>query len=143
MGTVVYDDAGRFQPEEALVSHRYGLAGKPDYIVRGEHASIPVEVKSRICRARGPHDSEKAQLFAYCLLVEEMSGQPIPYGLIEYPNRQWRVPFGEAERRYVFGLLGEIRQAQAAADVPRDHLDTFRCRSCGFRGDEVCGQALR
>lgn len=29
-GTIVHDDAGRFQPEEIRVSDRYGLKGTPD-----------------------------------------------------------------------------------------------------------------
>jgi CRISPR-associated exonuclease Cas4 len=143
LGTIVYDDAGRFRPEEVLVSHRYGLKGKPDYIVRDAKGQFPVEVKSRACGQRGPYDGEKAQLFAYCLLVEEFSGEPVSSGLIEFAGRQWRLPFGERERRYVVSILDEIRLTRAVSDVPRNHSRAVRCQRCGFRGEDVCGQALR
>ena len=143
LGTVVYDDAGRFHPEEVLVSHRYGLKGKPDYIVRDANGQFPAEVKSRACGQRGPYDGEKAQLFAYCLLVEEYTGEPVRSGLIEFANRQWRLPFGDRGRRYVLSVLDEIRRLRVATDVARSHTQAGKCRGCGFRRDDVCGQALR
>jgi CRISPR/Cas system-associated exonuclease Cas4 (RecB family) len=142
LGTVVYDDAGRFQPEETLVSHRYGLKGRPDYIVNNANGAFPVEVKSRSCGNRGPYDGEKAQLFAYCLLVEELTGAAVRFGVIQYANREYRVPFGNRERSYIADLLTRIRQAKSLAEIGRSHAHARRCLTCGFRSADVCGQAL-
>jgi CRISPR-associated exonuclease Cas4 len=142
LGTIVYHDAGRFRPEEVLVSHRYGLQGKPDYIVRHPTATFPVEVKSRICGGGSPYRSEKAQLFAYCLLVEEITGEIVRFGVLTYRDREWQVPFGSPERDYVLGVLADMRLARAAGNVARDHTHAARCRGCGFRRQDVCGQAL-
>jgi hypothetical protein len=56
---VVYADVDARQPGETLVSHRHGLVGRPDYIVRTPAGLVPVEVKSRSYGARGPYSSEK------------------------------------------------------------------------------------
>jgi CRISPR-associated exonuclease Cas4 len=141
-GTIIYDDAGRFQPEEVLVSDRYGLKGKPDYIVRDATGTFPVEVKSRACASGSPYESEKAQLFAYCLLVEEVTGAIVTFGVLAYRDRQWRVPFGAIERDYVLGVLAGMRLAHAGGDVARNHTHAARCRRCGFRPQDICGQAL-
>jgi CRISPR-associated exonuclease Cas4 len=142
LGTIVYDDAGRFQPEEVLVSHRYGLRGKPDYIVRNPTGTFPVEVKSRACGGGNPYESEKAQLFAYCLLVEDITGDTVKFGILEYRDRRRQVPFGAPERDRVLGVLAEMRLARAGGNVARDHTHAARCRGCGFRRQDVCGQAL-
>jgi CRISPR/Cas system-associated exonuclease Cas4 (RecB family) len=142
LGAVVYDDAGRTRPEEALVSHKYGLVGKPDYIVQGTTEIFPVEVKSRSCGPAGPYDSEKAQLSAYCLLVEEMTGRTVRFGVIEFCNRQVRIPFGDRERAEIQEVLDEIRRARGVAEVARSHNHAQRCKRCGFRAANICGQAL-
>ena len=74
-GSVVYSDTAEWQEtEEPLRSRRYGLVGRPDYLVQmrdgGRRFVVPVEVKSRARPAR-PYDSHILQLAAYCLLVED------------------------------------------------------------------------
>jgi CRISPR-associated exonuclease Cas4 len=142
-GTVVYDDAGRTRPEKVLVSDRHGLRGKPDYIARGPDGHFPVEVKSRSCGRSGPHDGEKAQLFAYCLLLEDATGGAVRSGVIEYGNCHHRVPFGDTERNWILGILAEMRAAGCARDVARNHRHARRCAACGFRNGGTCGQALQ
>lgn len=68
-GIVVYSDLDR--PGKALFSKRYGIAGKPDYIIKdgASNAHIPVEIKSG--QAYKPYRNHVLQLAAYCLLVEE------------------------------------------------------------------------
>ena len=141
-GIVVYTDTDARQPGETLVSHRYGLIGRPDYIVRTKDGLVPVEVKSRESGARGPYPSEKAQLFAYCLLVEEVMGEPVRSGVIAFANRRWPVAFGERERRDILGILADMRSMRGRAVVSRDHAQAGKCRGCGFRAPDVCGQAL-
>jgi CRISPR-associated exonuclease Cas4 len=139
-GEVVYNDTSRLSTDDTLVSDRYGLVGRPDYVVAPSGSPMPVEVKSRHCGERGPYPGEKGQLYAYCLLVEEMTGKAVSCGVIQFSDRQWTVPFGEAERREILALLGEMRALQGATDVRRSHSRAGRCRGCGFRA--VCGEAL-
>lgn len=54
-GRIVYQDTDRRRNvERPLVSHRYGLSGKPDYLVDRSNELIPVEVKSRGCALWAP-----------------------------------------------------------------------------------------
>ncbi len=141
-GDVVYNDTDEVSCDETLVSHTYQLVGRPDYIVKTDAGPVPVELKSRSCGERGPYEGEKAQLFAYCLLVEEAWGTSVKSGIIKFRDREWNVPFGDQERRWIIGTLDRMRRAEGQRDVPRDHKQAARCRRCGYRAPEVCGQAL-
>lgn len=142
-GRIVYSDVGtEQQPSKALVSQRYRLAGKPDYIVSTADGDVPVECKSTRAPARGPYESHVAQAMAYCLLMEDLSGVAPPYGLIKYSDRTVRVRYTPEMKRRLLGLIEEVYEARgvAAAAVHRNHSAPARCRSCGVR--EACGEAL-
>jgi CRISPR-associated exonuclease Cas4 len=140
-GEIVYSDTDAERLERALVSHRYQLTGKPDYIIRARDGTFPLEVKSRRC-GTGPRDSELAQIWAYCLLVEEEAGTPVRFGLLQYADRKWPVPFGHRERRALLAILAEMRELEGAADVRRSHNHAGKCRGCDFNAPAICGQAL-
>jgi CRISPR-associated exonuclease Cas4 len=141
-GTLTYSDTDGQRLHETLVSHRYGLVGRPDYVIQTPEDATPVEVKSRSCGTRGPYPEEKAQLFAYCLLIEDVMGARVRQGVIQFADRKWPVAFGEAERREILGILSEMQNLQGASDVRRSHGHAGKCRACGFRAPGVCGQAL-
>lgn len=133
-GEVVWRDL----PEAStLVSHHYALAGRPDYVVREVRGLIPVEVKSRACGPRGPYAGERAQLLAYCLLVEDALGGNVAAGVLQYRDRAVRLPFGAKERQEITGLLARM---DAERDAHRSHDQAARCRGCGFRAQ--CREAL-
>ena len=143
-GSVVYSDTGEWQEtEEALRSRRYGLVGRPDYLVQvrdgGRRVVVPVEVKSRARPAR-PYDSHVLQLGAYCLLVEDNFGAAPPYGLLRYADATLEIPFTDELRRRVLEAADEIRRARRAPEVRRSHGEPRRCAACGYRlacGSEV------
>ncbi len=142
-GRLVYADTGRWSAvAKPYFSARYGLTGKPDYLVETEQGLVPVEVKRTAAPASGQaYPSHVMQLAAYCLLVEEAHGQPPPYGLIHYANATVQIDYTTALRQALLDLLAEMRQARVASDVPRSHGDPARCRGCGVR--HACGsQAL-
>ncbi|MBX9875737.1 MAG: Dna2/Cas4 domain-containing protein [Beijerinckiaceae bacterium] len=133
-GEVTYQDG---PGARTLVSHRHRLAGRPDYVTRGKRGLVPVEVKSRASGRSGPRPGERAQLLAYCLLVEEALGEPVAHGVLRYADRAVTVPFGDRERREVAALL---EQMDAEGDPRRSHDQAARCRGCGFR--DRCAEAL-
>jgi CRISPR-associated exonuclease Cas4 len=134
----VGDDGAR--SERALFSHRYGLVGRPDYLVDEDGYIIPVEVKTTR-HITQPYDSQAMQLYAYCLLVEEEYGLTPPYGILRYPERQFRLPYGEREREWVIQTLEAMREDEASNDeVQPNHNQPARCRSCQFLA--TCGMDL-
>src|SRR5687768_16891531 len=80
--------------EKPLVSKRYGLIGRPDYLVKTKEGVIPVEAKSAKLPPSGrPFDSHIMQLAAYCLLVEDVLGANAPYGIIRYRDSEVQVHY--------------------------------------------------
>lgn len=125
------DMGGWQQAEQLLLSRRYGLVGKPDYLLDTRRGVVPVEVKpSR--RASAPYESDLMQLAAYCLLVEETTGRAPQYGLLRYATETFRLPYTAAVRAALLTTLDELRQDRAAEDVERSHQQAARCRACGF-----------
>jgi CRISPR-associated exonuclease Cas4 len=139
-GEVIYRDTGAWQEvEEPLLSRRYGLVGRPDYLVqieeKGRKFTIPVEVKSRK-RPPALYENHVLQLVAYCLLVEDIYKTTPPYGLLHYADATLKIPFTDQLRDHVLAAADGIRRAQRApqraAAVSRSHTDGGRCRNCGY-----------
>ncbi len=154
-GQLVYSDTGfavgRVAPaeknlegvrqERPLVSRRYNLTGRPDYLVRTKEGIVPVEVKSTRTPAGGrPYDSHVMQLAAYCLLAEDVLGARVPYGIIRYADDEVTVDYTPELRDELLTLLEEMREAREAADVHRSHDDWRRCKGCSVR--EHCIESL-
>jgi CRISPR-associated exonuclease Cas4 len=140
-GEVVYSDTGAEQAVfEPLVSHRYGLVGKPDYLVEVKGARgplrVPMEVKSRN-RPSTPAEGHILQLGAYCLIVEDLYGQRPTHGYLRYADATLEIPFTDALRTQVLTAARELRRARTAADVRRSHDEPGRCINCGYRAS--CG----
>ena len=141
-GEVIYSDVGIGQAvEKPIFSRRFGIVGRPDYLVTvkeaGRNFIIPVEVKSRQ-RPPAPFDSHILQLAAYCLLVEDHYKQRPPYGLLRYADATLKLPFTNEVRQLALDIAAEIRTSRTATDVARQHHDFGRCRGCGYRA--ACGE---
>lgn len=144
-GEVVYTDTGAWeQVAEALVSRRYGLVGKPDYLVLVRSGAsttlVPVEVKSRRRPTVTP-DSHILQLATYCLLIEDVHKTRPAYGLLHYADATLQIPYTDDLRQTVLEIASEIRDARKAADLHRNHNDPARCRGCGYA--HACGEVAQ
>src|SRR5260370_41328133 len=139
---VRYAVVGRSFPQAApLISKRYRLSGKPDYLVRVKDGIAPVELKSSRSPSSGrPYDGHLFQLAAYCLLVEDVCRVSVPYGLVQYEDRPVRVEYTPSLRASLLALLEEIRTAKRCGECHINHNQPSKCRSCGFRS--VCGEGL-
>jgi CRISPR-associated exonuclease Cas4 len=140
-GAVVYSDTGKEEVVlEPLLSRRYGLVGKPDYLVEvagaGKRLLVPLEVKSR----RQPPVADPGhllQLATYCLLVEDTYGLRPPHGYLRYADATIKVEYTDDLRTAVLSSAAAIRKARTAANVARSHQDVRRCQRCGYL--ESCG----
>jgi CRISPR-associated exonuclease Cas4 len=138
-GRVVYADTGDWRsPDKPFFSAKYGLTGKPDYVVETRAGLIPIEVKSRPAPSE-PYDSHIWQLAAYCLLVEEFENQTPAYGIISYADAALEIDYTTAMRRELLAILDEMRRASRGG-VKRSHDNARRCAGCGYR--QACDQSL-
>ena len=154
-GSLIYGDTGapvgRVAPvtlneegerqERPLVSRLYGLTGRPDYLVRTREGVVPVEAKSTRKPASGvPYDSHLMQLAAYCLLVEDQLGEPVPYGVVRYRDGEVRVRFTPELRESLLALLAEMRETRDAEEAHRSHEEPPRCAACSYL--DACDESL-
>jgi CRISPR-associated exonuclease Cas4 len=136
-GRITYSDTDA--PAQPLLSRRYGLVGKPDYIVIQRGVAIPVEVKPNRS-ADHPYDSDRLQVAAYCLLLEDANAKAPPFGVLRYRDRTFQIDYTPDLRAYLLELLDEMRSCLGAADVERSHSSRERCSGCGF--SRSCEQSL-
>jgi CRISPR-associated exonuclease Cas4 len=140
LGRVTYVDTGTWNRcERPLFSQRYGVTGRPDYLVQSGQHVIPVEVKSGTAPDQ-PYKGHLLQLAAYCLLVEEQESRTPPYGIVKYDDQAFEVDYTPALRAELLDSLEAIRRHLHARDVDRNHDDVARCLGCGYR--ERCAQRL-
>ncbi|MCX6017956.1 MAG: CRISPR-associated protein Cas4 [Chloroflexi bacterium] len=139
-GQVIYSDTGPSRnANKSLYSQRYGIAGKPDYLVRTGKSITPVEVKSGPAPAQ-PREGHVLQLAAYCLLVEEQLGAPVHRGIIRYNNREFVIDWNDDLKADLLDVLADMRADIQAGSSTRSHDHAARCRSCSVR--EFCEQRL-
>jgi CRISPR-associated exonuclease Cas4 len=154
-GALLYSDTGRpvgrvaptqvgrggVKQEKPLVSRALGLVGRPDYLIEAEDGVVPVEIKSTACPTGGrPYDSHVAQLAAYCLLVEDVLGAAVPYGIVKYRDREVRVEYTPELKEHALALIEEMNAAAEEEEVHRSHDDPRRCAGCSLR--DVCTESL-
>jgi len=136
-GKITYTNLNK--PAKPLFSAGLGLVGKPDYIVEISNKYIPVEVKSG--KARRPYRNHVLQLAAYCLLIEEIYNQAVPFGVLTYSGeQQFRIPFTAMLREDIAKTLSEMRTQLASKSAKRNHDVPARCKFCSFR--KFCNQQI-
>ena len=138
---ILYADVGSTFPQTGpLTSQRYGLSGRPDYLVRLTDGIAPIEVKSCRAPASGrPYEGHIFQLAAYCLLVEDVFGA-MSRTDSSTTRTSIHVDFTPSLRASVLALLNEMRSAKRGEELHIDHNRPGKCRSCGFR--TACGESL-
>ncbi len=136
LGALVAVDAG---VPMTLRSARYRISGRPDLVRRlPDGRRVPIELKSRPAPPAGPRPSHRIQVAVYCLLLEESSGVPPPFGVVRYGDGvEFRVPWNASAR-------AELLRIRAELDRPYDGRATpspAKCGRCGWRA--VCDARAR
>ncbi len=119
---VIAVDDPAFGGMPTMVSDRWGLTGRPDERRRLPDGTIgPVEIKAcRSPRSGAPYSSHRAQLLAYCALVEETYGRAPPYGILSYGDgREMWVTWNSEAREDLIGRLESGRTHCAGVPTPR------------------------
>jgi len=135
-GKIEYID---MDDSKVFKSNTHMISGRPDYVIKlGDHL-IPVEVKKGRT-PQGPLFSHIIQVAAYCLLIEDSTGTPPPYGIVKYPEQEHEIEYNEDMKRVLLEKADEVRRALSSGDVHRNHNRPGKCRSCSRRN--VCPEKL-
>lgn len=134
---VIYSDENG---GKLLVSEKYDLQGKPDYIFQtllwGSY--ILVELKSTKLKEDqlSPHQGDLMQLAAYFLIVEDIYKKRPKKGRLIYKNRMFIIKNTRGLRRELKNYLKEMRKMIQTGKGEAD--PSFpKCRNCVCRGT-VC-----
>lgn len=147
-------EAGRKKDEEGLegeiryvgtdssplfFSERYGLSGRPDFVLEIDGQLIPGDLKTGRT-PRGPLFSHIMQVAAYCLLIAETSGKRPPYGLLRYGDEEHEIEFDPELEKLLLGKLEEMRGLMRSGEVHRNHNRPGKCAKCSRR--DSCPERL-
>ena len=135
-GKIEYID---LDDSKVFKSKKYGISGRPDYVIKVGGHLIPVEVKKGRT-PQGPLFSHIVQVAAYCLLIEETSGKAPPYGIIKYPEQEHELEYNVDMKNVLLQKVDEVRAALEAGDAHRNHKRPGKCKSCSRRA--VCPERL-
>ena len=134
---IIYSDE---EDHTLLISEKYDLQGKPDYIFQtmlgGSY--IPVELKSTRLKEDDyyPHEGDLMQLVAYFLIIEDVYGKRPKQGRLIYQNRMFIIKNTRSLRRKNKKYLKEMRQMLKTGRGIA--LPSFpKCRNCVCR-ETVC-----
>jgi CRISPR-associated exonuclease Cas4 len=125
--------------QRLLVSEKYRLTGRPDYILMIENELIPVDLKTGRL-PRGPLFSHILQIGAYCLLLSDESGKRVSRGILKYGDVEHEIEFDEELETLLLGKLAEMRGLMKSGDVHRNHRRVGKCIGCSRR--ENCPERL-
>ena len=114
-----------------LRSDRYAMAGRPDEVRRlRDGRQVPVELKSRSTPRGGPPRSHRVQVWAYCLLLEETTGVPPPFGILRYSDGgEFHLTWDRSARSELLALRNELLQPYDGRATP----SVARCSRCPWR----------
>src|SRR5205085_11571885 len=108
-----------------LESERWGLTGKIDCVRRRDGMIVPYEHKrGRSARSRDgvaeTWPSDRLQVIAYAVLVEEHTGREVTEGRVRYhaDNAMVRVLIDEKARADLAGAIARTRELQSTVERP-------------------------
>ena len=143
-GRTLHVEIERDEPDDEVLtlsfeSEKYGLLGKVDCVRRRDGQIIPYEHK----RGRSARDadgkpeawaSDRIQIVAYALLVEEHAGKAIVEGRVRYhaDNVTVRVPIDDTAREDFERSLRRARELQTSVERPPVAANERLCVKCSL-----------
>jgi CRISPR-associated exonuclease Cas4 len=119
------------EPKLLLRSPRFRISGRPDELrILSDGRWVPIEMKSRHSPRSGPPPSHQMQVAAYCLLVEETTGRPPPFGILRYGDGgEFRIAWSPDLRQRLLDLRHELARPYDGRATP----SVGRCSRCAWR----------
>ncbi|MFV0520417.1 MAG: CRISPR-associated protein Cas4 [Lachnospirales bacterium] len=120
-----------------LVSEKYGVCGKPDYVIKTIFGNyIPIELKSSNIKEKDfPHENEIMQLITYFTLVNENYGK-VKRGFLVYNDYMFIVKNNIHSTKLFEMILKDMRNIIETGEGECEPNFT-KCKNCICRGS-VC-----
>ena len=117
---------------EVLQSGKFGLTGSPDKLLEINNCIIPSIIKTGNMPENGVWRSDRLQLTAYAILVEEMYDSIVESGFVEYAGfgTVREVKLKSHERRKVLQVRAKIKKIQDG--IMPEKPKSAPCEYCGF-----------
>jgi CRISPR-associated protein Cas1 len=122
-----------------LASDSLGLVGKVDCLRRRDGSHLPYEHKrGRPARAADNSaeawPSDRLQIIAYAVLIEEATGETVPEGRVRYhaANATVRVPIDATARADLANAVAEARRLRESTDRPPIAENPRLCEKCSL-----------
>jgi CRISPR-associated protein Cas1 len=133
------DEGGDAWESLELSSPSLGLFGKVDCLKRRDGLPVPYEHKRGRCR-RGEDnvpqawESDRMQVIAYAMLLEEAMGQAIPEARVRYhaDGVTVRVAVDDAAKAAVRAAIADARQLRRSLERPPITNNENLCRRCSL-----------
>lgn len=116
-----------------LVSKKYGLKGKPDFILRHNKKDlyIPIELKSgNIKDEIEPHLGDFLQLITYFILIEDEFGKKPKYGKLIYNDYMFIVPNTNKYKKQLLMTLKDMRALLKTGQADNCSTSFIKCKNC-------------
>jgi CRISPR-associated exonuclease Cas4 len=127
---------GSFQVEPLLISEKLGMTGSPGKFIDIDKTHFPSIIKTGKMPENGIWQSDRIQLTAYAMLIEDKFHSPVEHGFVEFARlgkvRQVRIK--RNERRKVIQIRDRLRKILNGF-MPERQNDA-PCMHCGF--EEIC-----
>ncbi|MCX9075882.1 MAG: CRISPR-associated protein Cas4 [Candidatus Methanoperedens sp.] len=125
-----------FHVEPLLKSEKFGLTGSPDKLIGINEGHVPAIIKTGSMPETGVWQSDRLQLTAYVILVEENFKLPVDRGFVEYARwgKVREIAIKRHERRKILQIKDRIRKIQEG--VMPEKPENAPCDHCSF--EKMC-----
>lgn len=129
---LVLEKVHGYDREHVMVSEKLSLSGSVDKLIKTEHEFIPCTIKTGKCPEYGVWRTDRVQLAAYAMLIEEDFETTVKRGFVEYIRA---AEFREStirrkDRARVLQILKHVKRIKSG--VYPDKGVNAHCDNCAF-----------
>jgi len=121
-----------YEREHTMISEKLSMIGSVDKLIRTEEEAIPCVIKTGRCPEYGVWKSDRMQLAAYAMLIEEEFGTTVQRGFVDYIRtadiRESHIK--KRDRALAFQILKHVKKIKKGA-FP-DKGENAPCDNCSF-----------
>jgi len=120
--------------EVYLVSHKWHLKGKCDYIETEDKNFIPVEVKKSRDKFGVPIHNDIMQLVCYALMIEDVYNVPVTTGFLIYAGsrKKYEISIKLYHKSQLNRLLRKMDLMKNLPEIPKRLNNKNRCWNCSI-----------